>query len=590
MILHLTKKLADKLKLSPFVEADIDEFFSWRANFIHEDGLRFVVIMNDASRFTIVINEAKADKLKKLPELFLKTLRETLLSIGVNHEVVARYIEESGEIKYSKNSDKKKTAQLNKNVINAWWAMRDLSDDVEISLYVSSMIYNITGLDEVVVPMEKMLKMLSKYGLPVRKCRAFDLNVRLDLDGRDAVRRLRVPADSSFVPLHKLMQKAFGWLDYHLYSFEMFEEWSDDYYAIADVELVMSEEDLDVNPDTVAMKGLKLSDYIPKYRKILYKYDFGDDWHHYIEVESIIEECDEDLPLLISGIGDTPPEDVGGPRGFEDFLRIINDSSHEEYKETIKWANSQRWKPFDFDTVARRVNENYGYISSTTKSKTVVPDETIEETILKPIDTARNILDYMEKNPDRWGTVIAPEPQWICDNCGFPAKVIVDDNHAKEIGKLCVNCYNRLMAEYTGSSIPDIVPTQISVKGRNGKPVEFEVEFLVFANGMSLTAIEMGKRKRRADVYGAIGEDFNNMLETLKNRIKKVLSVKYMGKDGYISGAKAVGYIGYNCERDACDIVIDGMPYSWAELEMNVTAHEGWKIKIEFASTGDELD
>ena len=290
MILHLTKKLADKLKLSPVVEADIDEFFSWRANYVQEDGFRFVVIMNDTSRFTIVINEAKADKLRKLPELFLKTLRETLLAHGVDHEVVARYIEESGEITYSKNSDRKKTAQLNKNINDTWWALRDLSDDVELSLFVNRMIYNTSGSDEVVVPMEKMLEMLSKYGLPVRKCRAFDLNVRLDLDGRDAVRRLRVPADSSFEQLHKLMQKAFGWLNYHLYSFGLFEEWSDDYYAIADIELVMSVEDLDVNPDAVIMKGLKLSDYLPEYRRILYKYDFGDDWHHYIEVESTIEE------------------------------------------------------------------------------------------------------------------------------------------------------------------------------------------------------------------------------------------------------------------------------------------------------------
>ena len=359
---------------------------------------------------------------------------------------------------------------------------------------------------------------------------------------------------------------------------------------VFDVELVMSEEDLDVNPDAVIMKGFKLSDYVPEYCKILYKYDFGDDWHHYIEVENIIEGCEEDLPLLLSGMGDAPPEDVGGSGGFEEFLGIIDDPSHEEHKETTKWAKSQRWEQFDFDAVARRINTNYGRIISDTEIKTAVLDEAIAETIIMPLDTARYILDYMVKNPDRWGTVIAPVPQWVCNNCGYPARIIVDDNRANEIGKLCDNCYNRLMAEYTGSSIPDIVPTQISVKGRNGKPVEFEVEFLVFANGMSLTATEMGKRKRRADVYGTIDDDFDTMIETLKSRIKKALSVKYMEKDGYISGTKVVGYIEYNHDRDACDIIIDGMPYTWAELEKNVPVHEGWKIKIEFASTGEELD
>jgi hypothetical protein len=48
--------------------------------------------------------------------------------------------------------------------------------------------------------------------------------------------------------------------------------------------------------------------------------------------------------------------------------------------------------------------------------------------------------------------------------------------------------------------------------------------------------------------------------------------------------------VSVNHERDAQDVVIDGKPYSWEELEKNISAHEGWKIKIEFASTGDELE
>ena len=70
--------------------------------------------------------------------------------------------------------------------------------------------------------------------------------------------------------------------------------------------------------------------------------------------------------------------------------------------------------------------------------------------------------------------------------------------------------------------------------------------------------------------------------------IKRKTSI--MNPEGYIAGGKAVGYIEYNRERDACDVVIDGKPYTWAELERNIRAHEGWKIKIEFGDVGDELD
>jgi len=124
MILHLTKKLADKLKMSPEPKPAGGGFLSWRANYVQGYvqgyGKRFVVFMNDASHLTVIINKAKAAKLKKLPKLFIRTLRETMLAIGVNPKVKDRYIAELGEITYVKNSDRKKTAQLNKNTEAAW--------------------------------------------------------------------------------------------------------------------------------------------------------------------------------------------------------------------------------------------------------------------------------------------------------------------------------------------------------------------------------------------------------------------------------------------------------------------------------------
>ena len=114
MVIHVTQKLADKLKISPVKAASGSDFLSWRANYVQGRGYRFVVFMNDASRFTIIVNDAKAAKLKKLPELFFKNLVDTLYSLNVNPEVIRCYLEELGEeVIYAKNSNHIKTAQLN---------------------------------------------------------------------------------------------------------------------------------------------------------------------------------------------------------------------------------------------------------------------------------------------------------------------------------------------------------------------------------------------------------------------------------------------------------------------------------------------
>ena len=146
------------------------------------------------------------------------------------------------------------------------------------------------------------------------------------------------------------------------------------------------------------------------------------------------------------------------------------------------------------------------------------------------------------------------------------------------------------MAEMIGIDFSEVLPKRLSFKGKGGKTHNFEIEFLIFPTGKSLIATEIGKTKRRVEVFGEIEDDQNVMLELLKKRIKKALSTAYMRPDGYFSKGKAVGYIEYNHDRDAHDVIIDGKPYTWSELEKNISSHEGWQIKIEFSDASDELD
>src|SRR3954453_12000932 len=52
-----------------------------------------------------------------------------------------------------------------------------------------------------------------------------------------------------------------------------------------------------------------------------YLYDFGDDWHHTVEIEKLLA-CDvpPKVAACIGGARARPPEDVGGVGGYERFL------------------------------------------------------------------------------------------------------------------------------------------------------------------------------------------------------------------------------------------------------------------------------
>ena len=73
---------------------------------------------------------------------------------------------------------------------------------------------------------------------------------------------------------------------------------------------------------------------------VSYIYDFGDNWHHVVIVEDpFAGHSDQGLRVrCIDGDNACPPEDVGGPSGYADFLAAIADPSHEEHAQFLQWV------------------------------------------------------------------------------------------------------------------------------------------------------------------------------------------------------------------------------------------------------------
>ena len=87
----------------------------------------------------------------------------------------------------------------------------------------------------------------------------------------------------------------------------------------------------------------KISNFFLKEKQSAnYVYDFGDDWKHKIILEKILpRENNITYPLCMKGKRACPPEDCGGPYGYEDFLKIIGDPENEEYEEMLEWVGGK---------------------------------------------------------------------------------------------------------------------------------------------------------------------------------------------------------------------------------------------------------
>jgi hypothetical protein len=170
-----------------------------------------------------------------------------------------------------------------------------------------------------------------------RKARTVYLFKVTLLDIRPAVwRRIQVPSAYSFWDLHVAIQDAMGWLDYHLHEFEILDP------KTGQLVLIGIPDDDAFEGDEPVLPGWKfpISAYFSNENpSAQYTYDFGDDWNHAVKLEDIIAGVPGiRYPICSGGARRCPPEDVGGPTGYYEFLRAIRNPKHREHDSYLEWV------------------------------------------------------------------------------------------------------------------------------------------------------------------------------------------------------------------------------------------------------------
>jgi hypothetical protein len=162
--------------------------------------------------------------------------------------------------------------------------------------------------------------------------------LRVDLRGiaPPIWRTLEVPGDITLHRLHGVLQVVMGWMDVHLYLFEIGEKLYGE---------LSTEWDMPVADATTTT----LEEIAARMSAFTYEYDLGDGWVHNIIAEESQLGVGEDRPRCTGGARACPPEDCGGLPGYEDFLEAIADPDHEEHEAMLEWIGGQ-FDPEAFDT------------------------------------------------------------------------------------------------------------------------------------------------------------------------------------------------------------------------------------------------
>ena len=153
-------------------------------------------------------------------------------------------------------------------------------------------------------------------------------------------RTLEVPSTFSFFYLHRVIQLALGWEDYHLHLFKV------EKMKIGDPNPEWDLQCLDERDLLLGEFPLQLGD------EIRYEYDFGDGWDHLLVLEAmLLAEKDVTYPRCTGGARACPLEDCGGPWGYSEMLKALADPTDPDYEHWSSWAGED-FDPEDFDFMA----------------------------------------------------------------------------------------------------------------------------------------------------------------------------------------------------------------------------------------------
>lgn len=173
---------------------------------------------------------------------------------------------------------------------------------------------------------------------------ALILHIKLQNIEPSIWRKVAVPPTISLSKLHQVIQALMGWNDSRPHEFVIDEK-------------RYSTPDPDAGPYVISEVRKKLTTVLNGTTRFEYVYDLGDYWEHLVQIErSVPAVAYPFLPFYLHGEQFCPPENVGGPYGYNLFMEVLKDRGHPDFLRTAEWMGEQTHKwHYDEQDVRQRL-------------------------------------------------------------------------------------------------------------------------------------------------------------------------------------------------------------------------------------------
>jgi hypothetical protein len=152
------------------------------------------------------------------------------------------------------------------------------------------------------------------------------LRIEIDDVAPRVMRLIEVPLSIRLDDLHFVLQIAIGWQNGHPFEFRV----GDTSWGLVDRDMP------ETNP--IPAQQATLADIAALGHGFKYNYVFSEDWQHTVAIESVSSAPGDGKDVkLLSAEGRCPPEDIGGPSGYEMYLKAIADPREAHHQSMLEW-------------------------------------------------------------------------------------------------------------------------------------------------------------------------------------------------------------------------------------------------------------
>jgi hypothetical protein len=356
LVVRGTKKLRDRVRATPVGTGDVSTTLlgDWFATALFWKP-QVALLVNERTLLPVFMPLAPAATLlDRMPDAIASVLRLH----GVDETIIASELAAMSDHRIAPTDNRSIVGVMNEFGIVGERMLGAVDGDLPaLSMRISTMIVGplmkgtgspdrelaaVVAADEQSQPPSNVIQFpgshrpdpaLASVTRPSATGRIFQLKVTLQNIKPPVWRRILVDASSTLDQVHEVIQAAFGWWNYHLHEFEI------DGTRYGD-----PDPDDDWGPPTVNERRIRLDTVVTAGSTFGYLYDFGDGWSHRVTVEKDLPaETGTTVPACIGGRRACPPEDCGGPWGYEHLLEALADPTHPEHRDLTDWLGA----PFD---------------------------------------------------------------------------------------------------------------------------------------------------------------------------------------------------------------------------------------------------